>query len=285
MLGQGGLMDNAFEWILKNGIATEDAYPYTSGTGAGGSCNTVKSKQAVVTLTGFTDVPANDETALLAAVAKQPVSVAIEADKSAFQLYKSGVLDSASCGKQLDHGVLAVGYGTDGGKDYWKVKNSWGATWGEQGFIRMIRGKNMCGIASQASYPTGAKAAGPIPPSPTPPSPTPPSPTPPGPPAPKTHYGNPASGCLPDEMELQISGIGGVACAPSCQGLFKHCPMDVPAGVTAPPVCLISVDKKKKCTLNCEVGYDLPCGPSMKCIDIGAFGAGFCRYVNSTSTN
>jgi hypothetical protein len=112
-----------------------------------------------VTVTGHTDVPREDEDALKAAVSKQPVSVAIEADKSAFQLYRSGVLDSSSCGTQLDHGVLIVGYGTDGSKDYWKVKNSWGATWGEQGYIRMVRNKNMCGIAQQASYPTGAKTA------------------------------------------------------------------------------------------------------------------------------
>ena len=97
----------------------------------------------------------------IAAVAKQPVSVAIEADKSAFQLYKSGVLDSAACGQKLDHGVLTVGYGTDSSlsKDYWKVKNSWGATWGESGYIRMVRGKDQCGIAQSASYPKGAKSA------------------------------------------------------------------------------------------------------------------------------
>merc|ERR1711988_1550213 len=145
----GGLMDNAFSWVSENGICSESSYPYTSGSGRTGTCQ--KGCSPVVTITGHTDVPARNEDALKAAVSKQPVSVAIEADKSAFQLYRSGVLDSASCGTQLDHGVLVVGYGTDG-KDYWKVKNSWGATWGEEGYLRMVRNKNMCGIAQQPCY-------------------------------------------------------------------------------------------------------------------------------------
>ena len=128
-------MDNAFKWIEANGICSEKDYPYSSGSGSSGSCKT-PACSPVATLTGFKDVPAGDESALQEAISNQPVSVAIEADKSAFQLYKSGVLDSAACGKQLDHGVLAVGYGTDGGKDYYKVKNSWGATWGASSEIR-----------------------------------------------------------------------------------------------------------------------------------------------------
>lgn len=112
-------------------------------------------------VSGYNDVPAGDEVSLKSAVAQQPVSVAIEADQSVFHFYSSGVLDSSSCGTTLDHGVLLVGYGTDSstGKDYWKVKNSWGTTWGESGYVRLVRGKNMCGIASQASYPTGASSA------------------------------------------------------------------------------------------------------------------------------
>jgi hypothetical protein len=145
----------------------------------------------LVTVSGHEDVPKNDEKSLLVAASQHPVSVAIEADKPAFQMYKSGVFDNAGCGTQLDHGVLVVGYGTMNGKDYWKVKNSWGGAWGDQGYIMIVRNKNMCGISQCASYPTGAKAApaGPAPgPSPGPsPGPAPgpsPSPTPPGPPGP-----------------------------------------------------------------------------------------------------
>jgi len=86
----------------------------------------------------------------MSAVAQQPVSIAIEADQASFQLYSSGVL-TASCGTRLDHGVLAVGYGTDAGSDYWKVKNSWGTSWGEHGYVRLSRGSSRegeCGILS-----------------------------------------------------------------------------------------------------------------------------------------
>jgi len=158
---QGGLMDNAFKFVEKNGVAAEADYAYMSGTGIRGMCNTAKENAAVVTVSGYTDVPSEDEDSLKTAVAQQPVSVAIEADKSVFQLYKKGVLDSPLCGTKLDHGVLVVGYGTEQGlltkKDYWTVKNSWGPTWGLNGYIKLKRGKNMCGVATQPSYPTGAK--------------------------------------------------------------------------------------------------------------------------------
>jgi C1A family cysteine protease len=147
----GGLMDYAFEYIIKNkGITTETAYPYTARDG---TCK--KSQSAAATLTGYADVAHNQEAQLLAAVTQQPVSVAIEADQSGFQFYKSGVF-SGPCGTQLDHGVLAVGYGTQGSTDYWIVKNSWGTTWGAQGYILMARGKGaagICGINMESSYP------------------------------------------------------------------------------------------------------------------------------------
>jgi C1A family cysteine protease len=276
---KGGLMDNAFEWIEKNGLCAETDYPYSSGGGSSGTCKHTCSP--VVTVTGFKDVPAKDEDALKSAVSKQPVSIAIEADKSAFQLYKSGVLDSTSCGTNLDHGVLLVGYGTDSssGKDYWKVKNSWGGTWGESGYLRMVRGKNMCGLAMSASYPTGAKAAGPSPPSP---SPSPPSP---GPPAASTHYSDPKTGCLTDETEITIQGVDGDFCTPKC-GLFKRCPTDMPTGVTAAPQCALQDASTHQgyCALICspsaeikdQKAADAQCGTNASCKPIS--GLGICTY-------
>jgi len=147
----GGLMDYAFEWVIAQGakgITTEAAYPYK---GVDGSCK--KGNFPVgATISSYTDVPSGQEGQLMPAIKKGPVSIAIEADQACFQFYSSGVLDDPSCGEQLDHGVLLVGYGTDG-KDYWKVKNSWGASWGEKGYIRMVRNKNQCGLDLAASYP------------------------------------------------------------------------------------------------------------------------------------
>ena len=150
----GGLMDQAFQYIIDNkGITTEAAYPYTA---TDGTCQAA-GKPVAATLSGFKDVAANSETALETAIVQQPVSVAVEADQSVFQFYSGGVMDSA-CGTQLDHGVLAVGYGVDAGKEYYKVKNSWGADWGEKGYIRLGRGakfnpSGQCGIQMMASYP------------------------------------------------------------------------------------------------------------------------------------
>jgi cathepsin L len=149
----GGLMDYAFQYVEANGLCSEQDYPYKAVTGTCQSSSCTP-QLAAGRLYSYTDVPEGDETDLGPAVYQQPVSIAIEADSSAFQFYSSGVFNDPGCGEQLDHGVLIVGYGqTTSGQQYWKVKNSWGNTWGEAGYILMIRGKNECGLAQSASYP------------------------------------------------------------------------------------------------------------------------------------
>mmetsp|Transcript_35521 Transcript_35521/g.43889 ORF Transcript_35521/g.43889 Transcript_35521/m.43889 type:complete len:338 (-) Transcript_35521:70-1083(-) len=151
---QGGSMDLAFSYLEKHNVCSESSYPYLAaqGTCQESSCSVAVPKGSI---TGFKDVSAKDMDALMQAVSENPVSVAIEADQMAFQLYKGGIL-TQECGTKLDHGVLVVGYGTENGVDYWKVKNSWGADWGENGYIRMKRGvpkDGECGIKDQPSYP------------------------------------------------------------------------------------------------------------------------------------
>jgi hypothetical protein len=145
----GGLMDNAFKYVESKGLCTESAYPYTGKDGTCKSSSCTASTDSKIT--SYKDVT-HTENALGAAVDGQPISIAIEADQSGFQLYKSGVFCGV-CGTNLDHGVLLVGYGTSSGTDYWKVKNSWGTSWGEQGYILMCRNKNECGLSDQPSYP------------------------------------------------------------------------------------------------------------------------------------
>jgi len=151
---QGGDMDAAFDYLKQNGHCTESSYSYaaSAGTCKASNCTVSIPKGAV---TGYFDVPVDDTNALMEAVAKQPVAVAIEADQEVFKLYSSGIL-TQSCGSKIDHGVLLVGYGSENGTEYWKVKNSWGPKWGEGGYIRLKRGlpkEGECGIKSRASYP------------------------------------------------------------------------------------------------------------------------------------
>jgi C1A family cysteine protease len=149
----GGLMDYAFKYIMANGLCTWTAYPYT---GVRGTCKSSSCTMSTYSkITGYSDVadtPANDDN-LGNAVDIEPTSVAVEADQAAWQNYQSGVM-CQTCGTNLDHGVLLVGYGTSSTQgDYWKIKNSWGTSWGESGYILMCRGKNECGVNTQASYP------------------------------------------------------------------------------------------------------------------------------------
>ena len=151
----GGLMDNAFKYMMKYGIALETTYPYNANDN---SCDFNETKP-VVNVSKYYDVPINNEQQLMYAVVGNPVSVAIDAGDPSFQFYKSGVYNISDCGNQLDHGVTVVGYGRDDiyKLDYWIVKNSWNVDWGYDGYIYMRRNhedpQGMCGIAMDPSYP------------------------------------------------------------------------------------------------------------------------------------
>lgn len=147
----GGLYTYAFEYIEKNGICSESDYPYL------GVDSTCKKCRSVTKIDSYVSVTPNDETALQQAVALQPVAVAIEADTMIFQSYSSGIIKSTSCGTNLDHAVLVVGYGTLNGVAYWKIKNSWGESWGDNGYVLLERNSSdkagICGLASEPAYP------------------------------------------------------------------------------------------------------------------------------------
>lgn len=149
----GGNPDSAFKYMINNGQCTDASYPYTAVTG-----NCQKCTSAGVKFSGCSDVTPNDQVALKAAVAQQPVVIAIEADTRYFQSYSSGILtDATKCGTNLDHAVEIVGYGTENGIDYWKVRNSWSDTWGEAGYVRIQKSSSsddigVCGIAAEPSF-------------------------------------------------------------------------------------------------------------------------------------
>nr|DAD25471.1 TPA_asm: hypothetical protein HUJ06_026935 [Nelumbo nucifera] len=153
----GGWMDTAFQYIQQTGgINSEENYPYR---GVQGMCDTEKSASHAASISGYVDVPSNDENALLKAVAMQPVSVAIDASSNDFLFYSTGVF-TGECGTDLNHAVTVVGYGTsEEGMKYWLLKNSWGTQWGDKGYMRIQRdvaasNGGLCGIAMKASYPT-----------------------------------------------------------------------------------------------------------------------------------
>ncbi|KAJ7992935.1 hypothetical protein DPEC_G00267230 [Dallia pectoralis] len=149
----GAWMANAYDYVVQSGLQSTDTYPYTSVDTQ--PCM-YDSNQVVARVTDYRFTPTGDEQALADAVATiGPVTIAVDADHPSFMFYSSGIYEEPSCNpNNLSHAVLLVGYGSDGGQDYWIIKNSWGTGWGEGGYMRMIRnGSNMCGIASYALFP------------------------------------------------------------------------------------------------------------------------------------
>jgi len=152
----GGNMNFGLRFAKDHDFCSEASYPYEA---KGGKCRSSGCSVSMTsgTVTGVKSVAPLIGTAkdsdLMSALAIQPLSIAIEADQDIFQHYKSGTI-TGNCGTNTDHGVLLVGYGTDSsGNDYWKVKNSWAASWGDNGYVRLVRGKNQCGINSGPNYP------------------------------------------------------------------------------------------------------------------------------------
>ncbi|CAH8359696.1 unnamed protein product [Eruca vesicaria subsp. sativa] len=151
----GGKVETAYEFIVNNGgLGTNNDYPYKAVNEV---CDArLKENNKNVMIDGYENLPSNDELSLMKAVAHQPVTAVIDSSSREFQLYESGVFDG-TCGTNLNHGVVVVGYGTEKGRDFWIVRNSWGNTWGESGYMKMARNnanpRGLCGIAMRASYP------------------------------------------------------------------------------------------------------------------------------------
>ncbi|GAB2301212.1 hypothetical protein Dimus_035246 [Dionaea muscipula] len=184
---EGGYMDYAFEWVISNGgIDTESDYPYT---GEDGTCDTSKEETKVVSIEGYEDVDQSDA-ALLCATVNQPISVGIDGSAIDFQLYTGGIYDGdcSSNPDDIDHAVLIVGYGSENDEDYWIVKNSWGTSWGIEGYFYLLRNTDLeygvCAVNAMASYPTKSSSSPSPSPSPAVPPPPPPPPSPPPPPPP-----------------------------------------------------------------------------------------------------
>jgi len=244
----GGLMDYAFDFVKDNGLTSEENYPYVSGNGQVPACDESKVAQKVASISSYVDVDTRSENALENALNIGPVAIAIEADQYSFQSYTTGVL-TATCGDSLDHGVLAVGYGHDSasGLDYWIVKNSWGGSWGQAGYVYLERhissSSGQCGILLQPSYPVAGQVL------PTP------KPTPkPGPPPSNENYEDPGvngeKGCNTGEMAVvDFFDIPGRMCMPTCK-VSSDC-LVTPTGWNAAD-CLLEKGNTMLCAVQCS---------------------------------
>lgn len=254
---EGGYMDYAFEWVIQNGgIDTESNYPYT---GQDGTCNSTKEETKIVTIDGYEDV-AESDSALLCAVVQQPISVGIDGSAIDFQLYTGGIYDGAcsSNPNDIDHAVLIVGYASKGEEDYWIVKNSWGTSWGVDGYIYIRRNTDLeygvCAINAMASYPTKESTSpspypspgAPPPPTPPPPPPPPPSPPPPSPGPSPVQCGD-FTYCASGETCCCIFSLGDFCLfygcceyenAVCCTGTIYCCPEDYPICDVQDGLCL-----------------------------------------------
>jgi C1A family cysteine protease len=151
---KGGLEENAFTYYETHGAIARDSYSYTASRGA---CQYDSLAHTAVEVSTYTDVTPNLEGQTKAAIAQQPISVAIQANQLVFQLYSGGVFDDSRCGDNLDHAVALVGYGTENGQAYYILRNSWGTTWGEQGYMKIADlgdGVGICGVQSAPTYPS-----------------------------------------------------------------------------------------------------------------------------------
>ena len=147
----------AYRYLKSHFAELESEYPYTSGNGDDSTdCLYDSHSKTAVEVQASASVTSEDRDQMKAALAQQPLAVLVEADKRVFQTYSSGVLTSSTCGTTLDHAVLAVGYGTENGQDYWLVKNSWNTTWGDNGYIKlgMDSSTGTCGVQMGPTFPT-----------------------------------------------------------------------------------------------------------------------------------
>jgi len=156
---KGGTMVKSYKYIIKNGLMKWEDYGYRTELNSRPECKLMYSRckykkdKVAQRIKGYVNIRKGAENDLKNAVGMRPVSAAIDAHHRPFKLYRSGVFSLATCTTHLTHGLLVVGYGVKDGRKYWKVKNSWGTTWGHNGFGLVVRDQNMCAIGNWANYP------------------------------------------------------------------------------------------------------------------------------------